>query len=98
MAVQSGYARFQALFESALQAYEETTGIALAQHPLAVNLQCHSIDDTTTLLQGRAQAFSDSRQRDRIMRAIKNTVSILNLLSDVVVLVRQGYCRRVPHF
>ena len=45
--------RFQALFESALQAYESKTGITLAQHPLAVDLQdCHSVDDITTLLQG----------------------------------------------
>ena len=97
MADQSGPARFQALFESALQDYERKTGITLAQHPLAVDLQdCHSIDDITTLLQGRTQAFSDFRERDRMMKAIKTTVSILNPLSDaasladVVGLVRQN--------
>jgi hypothetical protein len=99
MASQSGSAQFQVLFNSALQAYQETTGIALTEHPLAMNLQtCHSIDDITTLLQGRTQAFSDSRQRDRLIGAIKNTVSFLNPLSDAVSLVRQNYCRRVPSF
>jgi hypothetical protein len=99
MASQSGSAQFQALFYSALQAYQETTGIALTQHPLAMALQtCHSIDDMTTLLQGRAQGVCDSRQRDRMMGAIKNTVSFLNPLSDAVGLVRQKYCRHVPSF
>jgi hypothetical protein len=99
MANQSGSAQFQVLFESALHAYREMTGIALLQHPLAVALQsCHSIDDITPLLQGRAQGISDSRQRDKIMRAVKNIVSILNPLSDSVGLVRQKHCRQVPHF
>jgi hypothetical protein len=83
MAGQSGSARFHALFESALQVYERKTGITLAQHPLAADLQnCHSIDDITTLLQGRAQVFGDLRERDRMMEAIKATVSILTPLSD----------------
>ena len=94
MADQSGSPRFQALFESALQAYESKTGITLDQHPLAVDLQdCHSIDDITTLLQGRTQAFSDFRERDRMLKAIKATVTILTPLSDAaslaVGLVRQ---------
>jgi len=96
MADQSGSARFEALWESALQAYENKTGVALAQHPLALSLQtCHSIDDMATLLQRRAQAFDDFRQRDRIMRTIKTTISILTPLShtaslaDVAGLVSQ---------
>jgi fungal STAND N-terminal Goodbye domain len=87
MAGQSGSARFQALFESALQAYERKTGITLVQHPLATDLQnCHSIDDITTLIQARAQAFGDIRERDRMMEAIKTTVSILTPLSDATSL------------
>jgi hypothetical protein len=76
--------RLQALsFESALQAYEMKTGIMLAQHPLAADIQNHqSVDDITTLLQGRAQVFSDFRARDRMMKAIKTTVSLLIPLSD----------------
>jgi hypothetical protein len=83
MADQSGSSRFEALWESALQAYENKTGVALAQHPLALGLQtCHSIDDIATLLQSRAQAFDDFRQKDRIMTTIKTTVSILTPLSQ----------------
>jgi hypothetical protein len=87
MTDQSGSARFQMLFESALQAYERKTRIILAQHPLAVNLQsCQSVDDITTLLQGQAQAFNDFRESDRILRAIRTTVSILTPLSQATSL------------
>ena len=92
----SGSARFQMIFESALQAYERKTGITLAQYPFVVDLQnCHTIDSITTLLQGRTQAFNDFRERDRMMKAIRTTVSILAPLSqaatfaDAVGLVRQ---------
>jgi hypothetical protein len=84
MADGSGPARFQLLFESALQDYGVKTGVPLSQHPLAMDLQsCQSVDDITTLLQRRAEAFTDFQQRDRTMRAIKTTVSILTPLSDV---------------
>ena len=87
MADQSRSARFQALFDSALQAYEKKTHIALAQHPLAMNLQnCQSVDDITTLLQGQAQAFNDFQESDRMMKAIKSIVSILTPLSQAVSL------------
>jgi hypothetical protein len=82
MADRSGSTRFQALLESALQAYESKTGVILSQHPLAVQIQrCHSVDDITSLLQGRARAFNDLRERDRMMKAIKTTVLILTPLS-----------------
>ncbi len=52
--------RFRALFEPALQAYEEKTGVTLAEHPLAVQLHsCHSIESVTTVLLGEAQAFRE---------------------------------------
>ena len=87
MADQSGSARFQALFESALQAYEKKAGVKLAEHPLAIQLQsCHSIDDVTTLLQGRAQAFNDFQGSDRILKSIKTTVLILTPLSAALSL------------
>jgi hypothetical protein len=87
MADQSSSARFQALFESALQAYERKTGVTLSQHPLALDLQnCHTVDGITILLQGRAQAFTDFRARDRIMRSIETIVSILAPLSDAASL------------
>ena len=87
MADQTRSARFQALFESALQAYEKKTGITLAQHPLAGKLQrCHTAEDVTSLLQGQAQAFKDVQTGDKIMRSIKTTVSILNSLSEAAAL------------
>ena len=100
MADQPGSARFQALLESALLEYEKKAGITLAdrEDPLAIRLQrCHSIDDITTLLQDKAQAFNDLRlrQRDRIFKSIKVSVSILTPISvvasvaDDVGLVRQ---------
>ena len=92
----SGSPHFQALFESALQAYQTKTGITLAEHPLAVQLQsCNTVESITTLVQGQAQAFSNYREGDRIMKSIKTTVSILIQLSaaaplaDAVGLVRQ---------
>jgi uncharacterized protein YecE (DUF72 family) len=89
MADQSGSAPFQALsFESALQAYEKRAGIILAQHPITMDLQsCHSLEDITALLQGRAQAVRDFRERDRMMKAIKITVTLLTpLFSDATSL------------
>ena len=92
----SGSPHFQALFESALQAYQTKTGITLAEHALAVQLQsCNTVESITTLVQGQAQAFSRYREGDRIMKSIKTILSILTPLSaaaplaDAVGLVRQ---------
>jgi hypothetical protein len=83
MTDRSGSARFQPLFESALQAYERNAIVTLAQHPLAVQLDhCHSVEDVTLLLQARAQPFSGCRASHKIMRSIKTTVSSLTPLSD----------------
>ena len=82
-----GPARFQALLESALRACEKgAPGVTLAdlEDPLAARLQtCHSIDDITLLLQGQVRPFNDFRQRDRIFKAIKTTVSMLTPISSV---------------
>ena len=86
MTDQPASARFQALLESALQDYEEKAGITLAdwEDSLAIQLQrCHSIDDITTLLQDKTQAFNDFRQRDRMFKSIKATVSILTPISAI---------------
>ena len=96
MAHQSESPRFQALFQSALQAYEKRTGVSLEQHPLAIKLQsCHTVEAITGLLQDRAQAFRDLQGSDKIMKSLKTTVSILSKLSsaaslaDAFGLVRQ---------
>ena len=98
MTDQQGSARFQALLESAVQAYERKAGVTLTdwEDSLAMRLQrCHSVDDIATLIQGQAQSFNDFRKRDRIFKSIKTTVSILSPISSVasnVDLVR----RKVP--
>ena len=98
MTDQPGSARFQALLEAALQAYEKKAGVTLAdsEDSLGSRLQsCHSIDGITTLLQDKTQAFDDFQQRDKIFKSIKATVSILTPISalvsvaDDVGLVRQ---------
>jgi hypothetical protein len=87
MADLSGTARFQVLFENALQAYEEKTGLILAQHPLTAKLQsCVTAEDITTFLQGQAQAFDNFQVSDRITRLVKTTVSTLTALSEAASL------------
>jgi len=87
MTDQPGSARFQALLEAALQAYEKKAGVTLAdsEDSLGSRLQsCHSIDSITTLLQDKTQAFDDFKQRDKIFKSIKATVSILTPISALV--------------
>jgi len=90
---------FQALLESALQEYEKQAGVILADRKDSIAIRelqlCHTIDDITTLLQVKTQAFNDFQQRDRIFRSIRATVSILAPISalasaaDGAGLVRQ---------
>ena len=96
MAHQPKFARFQALFEPALQAYENKAGISLAQHPLALKLQnCDSFEAITGLLQDQAQAFRHFQGSDKVMKSIKATVSMLSKLpfaaslADAFGLVRE---------
>ncbi|KAH9983483.1 hypothetical protein BJV74DRAFT_618971 [Russula compacta] len=82
MGDQSGSSRFQDLFESALQHYEHQTGISLPDHPLAQQLQtCNSVESIIALLQQQANAFSEFRGSDRILKSLKNLVSVLCKLS-----------------
>ena len=75
-------ARFQTLFESALEAYGKMTGIKLAQHPLFMELQnCNPVGSITAFLQSQPPAFSDFTENDRLMGPIKVTVWILTTLS-----------------
>ena len=102
-----GSSRFQTLLESALQLYEKMAGVKLADlgDSLGIQLQsCHSIDHIATLLQDKTQALDDVQQRDRILKSIKATVSILTPISaiasaaDGAGLVRQRSSRPVLHF
>jgi hypothetical protein len=79
-----------------LQAYEKKTGITLAEHPLAVQLQsCLSVESVTVLVQDQALAFSEFLGKDRIMRSIRSIVSMINTLStttslgNTILLVRR---------
>ena len=105
MGDQSGSTRFRALFESVLQAYEEQTGIALAEHPLTVRLRnCRSVGSITSLLQDQIPASSDLGRDHRIMTSIKSTISILATLSTApafawaIGLVRQNPLTYFPQF
>ena len=76
--------RIEALFESALRDYEKQTGIPLAKHPLAEQLQnCQSVDSVTALLQEQARALNDFRNGDKIMKSLKSIVSALSKVSAV---------------
>jgi hypothetical protein len=78
------HSRFRALFESALQAYENNTGKTLAEHPLTVKIQnCCSVESVTTLLQDQTRASSDF---DRIIKSIKGILSTLSTLSATTAL------------
>ena len=93
----SGSTRFWARFMSSLQAYKQTTGVTLIEHPLTVQLQnCHSVESITTLLKYEARAFSDLTGSDRIMESIESIVSIVSTLcstaslGEAIGLVRQN--------
>jgi hypothetical protein len=97
MADQSGSTHFRPRFESALQAYQETTGVTLAEHPLTVQLRNpRSVESEfiRTILQCEARASSDLLGSDRTMRSIESIVSMLFTLSaassfgDAIELVR----------
>jgi hypothetical protein len=99
MAAQPESARFQALFDSALQDYERMTGVRLAQHPLALKIQsCQSVEDINSLLEGEARTLGDFQQSDKIMKPIKTIVSISTRISEAAflspVLVCPGRTRR----
>ena len=93
MADQSGSTRFQDLFDSALHAYEKETGVTLANHRIALELQhCDTIEGITALLQDQAKDF---RKTEKITKSVEMIISILTPLSfaaslpDTVGLVRQ---------
>ena len=87
MAHLSESTRFQSLFEPALLAYEKKTGVSLTQHPLAIKLQsCDSVEAISGLLQDQAQAFRDLQGRDKIMKSIRMSVSILSKISSAASL------------
>ena len=99
MSDQSASSRFQALFEPALQDYENQTGISLPRHPLAEQLQnCDSVDSVMAVLQQQARAFREFRGSHKIMKSLNGVVSVLSVLSSTISTlggVISLVCRRV---
>jgi hypothetical protein len=82
MSDQSGSSHLQVLFEVALQDYEKQTGIALANHPLAEQLQnCGSVESVAAVFREQTQAFSEFWGKDKVLRPLKTVVSVLYKLS-----------------
>jgi hypothetical protein len=86
---------FSARFESALQAFQHTTGVTLAEHMLTVQFQNpHSAESIATILKSEARVPSDLQESDRIVNSIENIVSVLFAIStatsfrDAIILVR----------
>jgi hypothetical protein len=97
MSDHSGPFPFYALFESALQGYEKQTGIPLANHPLAEQLQnCQSVESVTSLLQEQARALSGFRGSDKITKSLKGVVSTLSKVSATATLAIGMVCPRPP--
>ena len=79
MGDQPGSVRYRSIFESALKAYENKTGITLVEHPLSVQLlTCDTAESITALVQQQASALTgmELQEKDSVMISIKNTVSI----------------------
>ena len=73
------------LFEAALQDYESQTGITLIKHPLADKLQnCDTVESVIAVLHEQTQAFSEFRERDKVLKSLKSAVSILSKISATV--------------
>jgi hypothetical protein len=82
MTDQSGSSHLQVLFEAAVQDYQKQTGIALAEHPLAEQLQsCDSVESVTAVLREQLQAFDEYQEKDKILKPFRNVVSVLCKLS-----------------
>jgi hypothetical protein len=83
MSDQSGPSHLQELFEAAFREYESQTGNSLANHPLAQTLQnCDSVESITAILSEQTGAFSEIREKDKILKPVKNVLSVLLKLSS----------------
>src|SRR6266446_9027088 len=82
---QSGSSNLRVLFEDALKAYKQQTGIELAKHPFAERLQgCSSVEGVAVVLRDQAQEFKEFREKsDKIMKPIEKVLTVLHKLSSV---------------
>lgn len=83
MSDQSGPSHFQALFEVAFRNYENQTGKTLDNHPLAEKLQsCDSVESITAVLREQMENSREIPGKDKVLKPLKNVLSILNKLSS----------------
>lgn len=96
MSDQLGSSHLQSLFDAALKDYEAKTGIALDKHPFAEELQnCDSVESVTTVLNKQTETFNEFRGKDKILKPLKNTLSVLHKLSAAAELGKDvGLVRR----
>lgn len=101
MATLSENTVFESLFQSALEDYEKQTGINLAGHPLAVQLDgCDTVDSINEVLQEQARSFREFRGSDnKIMKSLRRAVQVLHKLSGTAVFGEAiGLVRRIGQF
>jgi hypothetical protein len=92
---QAASSTFQALFNTALQDYENQTGISLVDHPFAKQLEtCESVTSITDILREQAQSFREFRESDgKLMKALNSSIDVLcapsisSALSETIGLV-----------
>jgi hypothetical protein len=83
MSHQPGPSHFQELFEAAFRDYESQTGNTLANHPLAQKLQsCDSVESVTAVLIEQTEAFGEIRGKDKLLKPLRNVLSVLHKLSS----------------
>ena len=83
MSHQSGPSHFQVLFEAAFQDYERQTGKTLTNHPLAEKLQnCDTVESVTAVLREQTESSSEIRGKDKVLKPLKNILSVLYNLSS----------------
>jgi hypothetical protein len=86
MSDQSGPSYFQVLLEAAYRDYETQTGMTLVNHPLAEKLQsCDSVESVTAVLREQTEASSEIRGKDKVLKPLKNVLSVLHKLSTASV-------------
>jgi ferritin len=84
MSDQSGSSRLLVLFEAALEYYKQRTGIELVEHPLAERLQDGStVQSVAAILHEQAQDFKQFREKDKVLKPLKNLLTVLNTLTSV---------------
>jgi hypothetical protein len=74
----SSSSTFQALFNTALQDYEDKTGSSLVDHPFAKQFQeCDSVESITTILEEQARIFREFRDHGKLVNSLKRLVDVL---------------------